>query len=88
MPRVAFGVSAVALAGVLLAGVLLVGSIAHAETERAATREYTAQSRPHIVVHPRRRLGPNAKRHCRFWLAKEYRASGTVITPQMRCWWR
>jgi hypothetical protein len=83
MPRVAFGVSAAALAGVLLTG-----SIAHAETGRAATRDYTAQSRPRIVVHPRRHLGPNAKRHCKFWLAKEYRASGTVITPQMRCWWR
>ncbi|MCC6891059.1 MAG: hypothetical protein IT536_21230 [Hyphomicrobiales bacterium] len=32
--------------------------------------------------------GPNAVRHCRSWLATEYRVSGTVVTPQMRCWWQ
>lgn len=84
MARLALGLSAAALAGVLLGG-----SAAQAATERAATREYRAQSRPRIVIHPRRyKLGPNAKRHCRFWLAKEYRPSGPVITPQMRCWWQ
>ena len=51
------------------------------------TREFAAQARPRITVHPRRQLGPNAKRYCQFWLAKEYRISGTVITPQQRCWW-
>ena len=50
--------------------------------------ELSARSRPHITVHPRRiQPGPNAKRHCVSWLRKEYRESGTVITPQMRCWW-
>jgi hypothetical protein len=52
------------------------------------TCEFSAQSRPRITVHPRRtRPGPNAKRYCRSWLAKEYRVSGPVIVPQMRCWW-
>ncbi len=51
--------------------------------------ELAARSRPRITVYPRHRyLGPNAKRYCQFWLAKEYRVSGTVITPQQRCWWR
>jgi hypothetical protein len=51
-------------------------------------QEFAAQARPRITVHPRyRRLSPNAKRFCRFWLATEYRPSGTVITPQQRCWW-
>jgi hypothetical protein len=31
--------------------------------------------------------GPNAVRRCVDWYAMEYRPSGTVITPQMRCWW-
>jgi hypothetical protein len=54
----------------------------------ASTRELAAQRRPRITIYPRHRyLGPNAKRYCQFWLAKEYRVSGTVITPQQRCWW-
>lgn len=31
--------------------------------------------------------GPNAVRQCTSWLAQEYRPSGTVIVPRMRCWW-
>jgi hypothetical protein len=31
--------------------------------------------------------GPNAVRQCVSWLQPEYRLSGTVVTPQMRCWW-
>ena len=31
--------------------------------------------------------GPNAVRQCVDWYAAEYRPSGPVITPQMRCWW-
>jgi len=61
-------------------------SYARAASDKA--RVSTAPSRPRITVYPRHRhLGPNAKRYCRFWLAKEYRVSGTVITPQQRCWW-
>jgi hypothetical protein len=49
--------------------------------------DLAAQSvRPRITIHPRH-LGPNAKRYCRSWLTTENRLSGTVITPQMRCWW-
>ncbi len=31
--------------------------------------------------------GPNAVRQCVSWLAPEYRPSGTVVVPRMRCWW-
>lgn len=31
--------------------------------------------------------GPNAVRECRSWLVQEARISGTVIVPQMQCWW-
>jgi hypothetical protein len=84
MAKVALSVGVVALAGFLLGG-----AAAQAAADRTDSREYTAPSHPRIVIHPRHyRLSPNAKRHCRIWLAKEYRVSGTVITPQMRCWWR
>ena len=54
----------------------------------ASTQELAAQSRPRITIHPRRtHPGPNVKRYCRSWLAKEYRVSGPVIVPQMHCWW-
>lgn len=57
---------------------------------RSYTEHYAAQiERPRITVHPRRsHLRRNAKRYCRSWLAKEYRVSGPVIVPQMRCEWR
>jgi hypothetical protein len=32
--------------------------------------------------------GRNAVRQCVSWLATEHRLSGTVVTPQMRCWWQ
>ena len=31
--------------------------------------------------------GPNAQRDCISWLAPEYRPSGTVIVPRLRCRW-
>ncbi len=31
--------------------------------------------------------GPNAVRQCADWYVTEYRPSGPVITPQMRCRW-
>jgi hypothetical protein len=27
-------------------------------------------------------------RQCSSWLATEHRVAGTVLTPQMRCWWQ
>jgi hypothetical protein len=32
--------------------------------------------------------GPGYVRQCTSWLATEHRLSGTVLTPQMRCWWQ
>jgi hypothetical protein len=31
--------------------------------------------------------GPYAVRHCTSWLEPEWRPSGAVIVPRMRCWW-
>jgi hypothetical protein len=46
--------------------------------------DHSPYPRPDDVSWP----GPNAVRLCRSWLAPEYRASGTVIVPHMRCWWQ
>ena len=78
--------------------VWLVGDVAFAATDR----DLSAQRRPRITVYPRpsypgpyaarhRRPsypGPYATRHCDSWLEKEYRVSGTVVVPRMRCFWR
>lgn len=66
---------------------------AQAPSYRAGSRvthEFAAQSsRPRITINPRTTSpGPNSKRYCRSWLAKEYRISGTVIVPRMQCWWQ
>jgi hypothetical protein len=55
---------------------------------RDTTEQLAAQRRPQIVIRPRRLApGPNAKRYCRSWLQVQHRLSGTVIVPQMVCWW-
>ncbi len=49
--------------------------------------------RPRIVITPQQGYTvveppPTARRHCRSWLAQEFRPSGTVIVPRMQCWWQ
>ena len=72
-------------------GALLILAFAAAAPASAATadRDAVRRARPHITIYPRNDYpGPYAKRHCQSWLAKEYRVSGPVIVPQMRCWWQ
>ena len=73
---------------IALGAALSFGAPAKAIEGSGASQEPAAQAahRPHIVVRPRR-LGPNSKRYCRFWLAQQYRVSGPVIVPQQYCWW-
>jgi hypothetical protein len=82
-PTLMAGIAVAALAAALLMGPA--PALADKSDKKDSTRDLAAQSR--ITIYPRKRPGPNSKRHCRAWLAKEYRVSGTVITPQMRCWW-
>jgi len=59
-----------------------------AGADKTHTLAAQTRRRPRVIIRPRRvRPGPNSKRICRSWLAEEYRPSGTVIVPQMRCWW-
>ena len=72
-------------------------------SENAVASEFSSQTRqrPRIRIQPNAQPpawnyprpgeyswpGPGAVRQCADWYATEYRPSGTVITPQMRCRW-
>ncbi len=85
MSAMRFGLVLLASAAVLPAGGLLPAA---AQNSHRTIEQLAAQRRPVIVVHPRRRLGPNATRHCVAWLAKRNWPNGQVVlTPQKRCWW-
>ena len=45
--------------------------------------ENPPRGRPRIEIYPRRPL----YRRCVDWYELQYRPSGTVLYPQMRCWW-
>jgi hypothetical protein len=49
---------------------------------------YRTFSTPYPVPYQAEYPGPGFVRQCTSWLATEYRVSGPVITPQMRCWWQ
>jgi len=69
--------------------VSLAGGIAFAATDNSASNDISGQRRPRITVYPRLNYpGPYATRHCDSWLEKEYRVSGTVVVPRLRCYWR
>jgi hypothetical protein len=65
-------------------------------THRLTAEEFSAQSRRIIRRAPRRVQvyrgssypGPNSVRVCNAHYEQEYRPSGTVIVPRMRCYWR
>lgn len=65
-------------------------------TEKMIAEEFSAQSRrTYRRVPSRVRVyrgsyypGPNAARICNAYYVQEYRPSGTVIVPRMRCYWR
>jgi hypothetical protein len=73
-----------------LAGAHHAGCNVSGHATAPVTHEFAAQKkRPRVTIYPRRVYpGPYAKRQCYSWLVTEYRISGPVITPQMRCWWQ
>jgi hypothetical protein len=58
---------------------------------RPRIRVYPRYPRPYTTLYPLPYgvdyPGPNAVRQCVSRLVTEYRPSGTVIVPRMRCWW-
>ena len=72
---------------------------ASAELKEFSAQSRQENARPRIRVQPRQPAasefppyeygwpGPGAVRQCVDWYATEYRPSGTVVTPQIRCRW-
>lgn len=72
---------------------------ASAELDEISAQSRPEKARPRIRVRPRQPAasefppyeyswpGPGAVRQCVDWYATEYRPSGTVVTPQIRCRW-
>lgn len=101
MPKIAHGLGPLGLIFVLICGAAapaLAESFrcgdpqAHPDCVGSGTppiQEFAAQKkRQRVTIYGRRYSpGPNAVRQCRSWLVTEYRISGTVIVPQMYCWW-
>jgi hypothetical protein len=96
------GIAAVLALACGAAGFAPVRLAAQPAMEQAApATEWSAQDqrRPRIRVQPQPPAwpyplpgdyawpGPGAVRVCQDWYATEYRPSGTVVTPQMRCRW-
>jgi hypothetical protein len=63
---------------------------ASAQTRRRPLRRVPIYRPDHWEpdVIPRYNPGPNAVRDCTATYVREYRPSGTVITPRMNCYWR
>jgi hypothetical protein len=57
------------------------------ENDSAAPRRAHPPVRIRVHPLPQSYPGPGAVRQCTAWLAPEYRPSGTVIVPNMHCWW-
>jgi len=51
--------------------------------EPSLTTPPAAQARRRIEINPR----PLLYRRCIDWYELQHRPSGTVLYPQMRCWW-
>jgi hypothetical protein len=65
-----------------LAASAMLGAALHAtaQTQPPAPPRHVA---PRIAITPR----PLLYRRCVDWYELQYRPSGTVLYPQMRCWW-
>jgi len=93
--RIASRVRLLLIAGIIAAVELSAPALAaEARTASPSARQSTELSaqqrrpRTRIVIRPSRlQLPPNAVRECEAWLAPEFRPSGTVIVPAMRCRW-
>lgn len=62
---------------------------AQAAAMQVAQAEPRRRTRTRIDVYPRgySQPGPNSVRECQAWYVQEFRPSGTVVVPRMRCWW-
>jgi hypothetical protein len=71
-----------------LAAPAMLGAAQHAAAQTAPIAQPNQlppprYTRPRIEIYPR----PPLYRRCVDWYELQYRPSGTVLYPQMRCWW-
>jgi hypothetical protein len=69
-----------------LAAPAVLGAERHAAAQTspiAQPNQPPPYARPRIEINPR----PLLYRRCVDWYELQYRPSGTVLYPQMRCWW-
>jgi hypothetical protein len=78
------GLVVLALLGVVTPAVAQSGG----NGRQAAADEYSTQRR-YRTISTRLEVYPSSRqvRRCVDWYQIERRPSGTVLTPQMRCWW-
>jgi hypothetical protein len=60
----------------------MLGAAQHAAAQ-ALPGQPPRYARPRIEINP----APLLYRRCVDWYELQYRPSGTVLYPQMRCWW-
>jgi hypothetical protein len=61
----------------------MLGAVSSASAQAPMQPLPPRYARPHIEINPLRLL----YRRCVDWYELQYRPSGTVLYPQMRCWW-
>jgi hypothetical protein len=69
-----------------LAAPAMLGAAQHAIAQTspiAPPNQPPRYARPRIEINP----APLLHRRCVDWYELQYRPSGTVLYPQMRCWW-
>jgi hypothetical protein len=70
-----------------LAGPAMLGAAQHATAQTSPIVQPgpppPRYARPRIEINP----APLLHRRCVDWYELQYRPSGTVLYPQMRCWW-
>jgi hypothetical protein len=79
----------VAIASVIL--LLLCRLAPQAQAQQTSPLAEPSLTTPPAPLHARRRIEINPRpllyRRCVDWYELQYRPSGTVLYPQMRCWW-
>jgi hypothetical protein len=79
------------LIGALALTLLLVGLSRPAHAQQTSPIAQPSLTTPPAPLHARRRIEINPRpllyRRCVDWYELQHRPSGTVLYPQMRCWW-
>jgi hypothetical protein len=74
---------------IALAALTLLGPVPHAAAQTSPIAQPAVPSPPPRYVHRRIEINPRPLlyRRCTDWYELQNRPSGTVLYPQMRCWW-